>query len=86
MDSGVEQDFTFNPGVSLILECADQAELDRYWEQLSAVREAEQCGWCVDRFGLSWQVVPAHLAELLAAPGAYARLLEMKKIDIAALG
>lgn len=86
MDSGVEQDFTFSPGVSLIVECADQAELDRYWQLLSAVPEAEQCGWCVDRFGVSWQVVPANLPELVAAPDGYARLLGMKKIEIAAFG
>jgi predicted 3-demethylubiquinone-9 3-methyltransferase (glyoxalase superfamily) len=85
MDSGVEQDFTFTCGVSLMLECADQAELDRYWEQLSAVPEAEQCGWCVDRFGLSWQVVPANLGDLIVAPGSYQKLLGMKKIEVAAL-
>lgn len=85
MDSGVDQDFSFTCGVSLMLECADQAELDRYWEQLSAVPDAEQCGWCVDRFGLSWQIVPANLGDLMTAPGAYQKLLTMKKIDLAAL-
>lgn len=84
MDSGGEQDFTFNPGVSLMLECADQTELDRYWEQLSAVPEAEVCGWCADKFGLSWQVVPANLGELMAKPDAYAKLMQMSKIEIAA--
>jgi len=84
MDSGVDQGFSFTCGVSLMLECADQAELDRYWEQLSAVPEAEQCGWCADRFGVSWQVVPANLGELMQTPGAYQKLLEMKKIDTSA--
>lgn len=84
MDSGVDQGFSFTCGVSLMLECADQAELDRYWEQLSAVPEAEQCGWCADRFGVSWQVVPANLGELMQGPDAYQKLLEMKKIDITA--
>lgn len=86
MDSGVEQPFTFNCGVSLMVECADQTELDHYWNQLSAVPEAEQCGWCADQFGLSWQLVPADLGELMATPGAYEKLLGMKKIDIAAFG
>ena len=86
MDSGVEQGFTFNCGVSLIVECADQAELDRYWEALSAVPEAEQCGWCADRFGLSWQIIPANLGELMQAPGSYQKLMQMKKIDTAAFG
>ena len=84
MDSGAEQDFSFNCGVSLMVECADQAELDYYWNQLSAVPEAEQCGWCADRFGVSWQVVPANLGELMQAPDSYQTLMGMKKIDIAA--
>ncbi|MEN0071632.1 MAG: VOC family protein, partial [Propionicimonas sp.] len=71
MDSGVPQDFTFSPGVSLSVACSDQAEIDSYWARLSAVPEAEQCGWCVDRFGVSWQVVPADMAELMKLPGAY---------------
>lgn len=83
MDSGVEQDYTFTPGVSLMIECADQTEIDRYWAQLSTDPEAEQCGWCVDRFGVSWQVVPANLDELMQAPDAYRKLLDMKKIEIA---
>lgn len=86
MDSAVEQDFSFTPGVSLLVRCADQAELDRYWEQVSVVPEAEQCGWCADTFGLSWQFVPANLAELMARPGAFAALMEMKKIEVAGFG
>ena len=83
LDSGVTMDATFSPGVSLAVECADQAEIDRYWAALSAVPEAEQCGWCVDRFGLSWQVVPRGMAELLRSPGAYRNMLDMKKLQIA---
>lgn len=85
MDAAVEQQDSFTCGVSFMIECADQAELDRYWAALSEVPEAEQCGWCADRFGLSWQVVPENLGELMRAPGAYQRLLAMKKIDLAAL-
>ncbi len=80
------QDFTFTCGLSLLVRCADQEDLDRLWGQLSAVPEAEQCGWCADQFGLSWQLVPANLAELMATPGAYAKLMAMKKIDISAFG
>ena len=57
-DSGTFHDFTFTPGVSMIVSCRDQEEIDRYWAGLSAVPEAERCGWCVDRWGVSWQVVP----------------------------
>lgn len=84
MDSPVEHAFNFDPGVSLQVNCAGQEELDRYWAALSTVPAAEQCGWCVDAFGVSWQLVPDNLGELMSRPGAYATLMEMKKIEIAA--
>ncbi|MET3924081.1 VOC family protein [Devosia sp. 2618] len=83
--------FKFNEAISLQLLCDDQAEVDRYWQALSAVPEAEQCGWAKDRFGVSWQIVPKRLIELIASPDrARAKrvlevMLEMKKLDIAAL-
>lgn len=83
MDSNVRHEFGFTPGVSLEIRCADQAEIDHFWNALSAVPEAEQCGWLVDRYGVSWQVVPESIGELLAKPGAYQRMLEMKKLVIA---
>jgi predicted 3-demethylubiquinone-9 3-methyltransferase (glyoxalase superfamily) len=83
MDSNVRHEFGFTPGVSLEIRCADQAEIDHFWDALSAVPEAEQCGWLVDRYGVSWQVVPESIGELLAKPGAYQRMLEMKKLVIA---
>lgn len=86
MDAGADQDSSFTCGVSLMIECADQAEIDYYWSQLSEVPDAEQCGWCADRFGLSWQVVPANLDDLMRNPGAYDKLMAMKKLDIAAFG
>lgn len=86
MDSAVDQPDSFTCGVSLMVECADQAEIDRYWNALSAVPEAEQCGWCADRFGVSWQIVPATMGDLMNAPDAYATMLQMKKIEIAAFG
>ncbi len=66
--------------------CDGQDELDQWWSQLSAVPEAEQCGWCQDKFGVSWQLVPANLEELMSKPGAFEKLMGMKKIEIAAFG
>lgn len=82
--------FSFDEAISFVIEVADQAELDRYWEALTADGGSEvQCGWLKDRFGLSWQVVPAGWAELLQdpvrGPKAYAAVMGMVKIDIAAV-
>ncbi|WP_347346537.1 VOC family protein [Microbacterium sp.] len=85
MDSAAEMSEGFTPGYSLSVECADQDEIDRLWDALSSVPEAEQCGWCVDRFGVSWQVVPERMDELMEAPGAFQAMLEMKKLVIADL-
>lgn len=60
--------FKFNEAVSFTVDCADQEEVDYYWEKLSAVPEAEQCGWCKDKFGVSWQIIPKQLGELLSDP------------------
>lgn len=75
-------EFTLSEAVSFAISCNDQAEIDYFWEKLSHVPEAEQCGWCKDQFGLSWQVVPANMEELMQHPKAFARLMEMKKITI----
>jgi len=91
MDSAREHAFGFNEAVSLVINCADQPEIDRYWERLSAVPEAEQCGWLKDRYGVSWQVAPAAMGEMLAngTPEQVARVtqafLPMKKFDVAVL-
>lgn len=83
--------FQFNEAISLQIGCEDQAEVDRLWDALSAVPEAEQCGWVKDRYGLSWQIVPHRLTELLSdgAPAVrrrvFAAMMEMKKLDVAAL-
>ena len=84
-DSGTFHDFTFTPGVSMIVSCRDQEELDRYWAGLSAVPEAERCGWCIDRWGVSWQVVPHNIAELMADAATRDKILHMGKIDLAKL-
>jgi predicted 3-demethylubiquinone-9 3-methyltransferase (glyoxalase superfamily) len=83
MDSGVEQDFTFTEAVSFAVNCADQAEIDALWAKLSSVPEAEQCGWCKDPLGVSWQIVPQNMAELMARPDAYEHMMQMKKLVIA---
>jgi predicted 3-demethylubiquinone-9 3-methyltransferase (glyoxalase superfamily) len=90
MDSAHAHAFSFNEAVSLVVNCDTQDEIDYYWEKLSAVPQAEQCGWLKDRFGLSWQIVPAKLAGLLGGTAEQrARVtrafLKMKKFDIAAL-
>ncbi|MBB1516769.1 VOC family protein [Tessaracoccus sp. MC1679] len=84
MDSEVDHAFTFTPGVSLEIRCDDQAEIDRYWAALSEVPEAEACGWCADRFGVSWQVTPSNMAELMERAGAFQTMMGMKKLEIAA--
>lgn len=83
--------FKFNEAVSFQIECEDQAEVDRLWEALSAVPESEQCGWLKDKFGMSWQIVPKRLGELLndddaeKSSRALHAMLKMKKIDVAEL-
>jgi len=76
-------EFKFTEAVSFAITCKDQEEIDYYWEKLSRVPEAEQCGWCKDEFGLSWQVVPHHMGELMQRPNAYAKMMQMKKLVIA---
>lgn len=83
MDSAVEQDFTFTCGVSLEVRCADQEEIDHYWDALAAVPEAEACGWLADEYGLSWQIVPENMGELMQRTGAYEKMMRMKKLIIA---
>jgi predicted 3-demethylubiquinone-9 3-methyltransferase (glyoxalase superfamily) len=91
MDSALDHDFGFNEAISLMVGCETQEEIDHYWDGLSAVPEAEQCGWLKDPYGLSWQVVPAAMDEMLrtGTKEQLARVTEaflaMTKFDIAAL-
>jgi len=91
MDSAQKHDFGFNEAISLLIGCQTQAEIDHYWERLSSVLEAEQCGWLKDKFGVSWQVAPADLETMMneGTPAQVARLteafLKMKKYDLATL-
>jgi predicted 3-demethylubiquinone-9 3-methyltransferase (glyoxalase superfamily) len=77
--------FKFNEAISLVITCEDQAEIDYYWEKLSAVPEAEICGWLKDKYGVSWQVVPKDIDGLMKNPAAMKALLKMKKLIIADL-
>ncbi|HST02169.1 MAG TPA: VOC family protein [Usitatibacter sp.] len=83
--------FKFNESVSFVVNCKDQAEVDRYWETLGAGGEYSQCGWLKDRYGLSWQIVPDALMRFLGEPDEAKKdrvmkaMLKMRKFDIAAL-
>jgi predicted 3-demethylubiquinone-9 3-methyltransferase (glyoxalase superfamily) len=75
--------FKFNESVSFVVRCDSQAEVDEYWDKLTADGGSEsQCGWLKDKFGLSWQIVPARMIELIKNPAAMQAMLKMKKIDI----
>lgn len=76
-------DFSFNESVSFAVACKDQAEIDYYWSKLSAHPENEQCGWCKDKYGLSWQIVPTDISELMKKPDAFKTMMNQKKIVIA---
>jgi predicted 3-demethylubiquinone-9 3-methyltransferase (glyoxalase superfamily) len=89
MDSAHEHKFDFNEAVSLLVNCADQKEIDYYWEKLSAVPESEQCGWLKDKYGVCWQISPAEMEEMMSK-GTREQIdrvtqtfLPMKKLDIA---
>jgi predicted 3-demethylubiquinone-9 3-methyltransferase (glyoxalase superfamily) len=77
--------FTFNESISFVVQCEDQDEIDHYWSKLSHVPESEQCGWCKDRFGISWQIIPAKMDQLLGRPEQIQTMMRQKKIVIAEL-
>jgi predicted 3-demethylubiquinone-9 3-methyltransferase (glyoxalase superfamily) len=87
MDSSAPHAFAFNEAISLHVACKDQAEIDGLWQALTAEGgEESQCGWCKDRFGVSWQIIPANMGELLSAsPAAIQAMMQMRKISIAEL-
>ena len=76
----------FTPAVSFVVQCANQQEIDRYWAALTADGGSEVAsGWLTDKFGLSWQIVPANIGELAGNPKAMQALMQMKKLDIATI-
>ena len=91
MDSAREHNFGFNEAISIMVYCEDQKEIDRYWDALTAVPESEQCGWLKDKLGVSWQIVPTSLDEMMTN-GTQEQIdrvtqafLPMKKFDLAEL-
>lgn len=91
MDSSGPHQFVFNEAISFMVNCDTQEEIDMYWEKLSAVPESEQCGWCKDKFGVSWQIVPSIMNELMTSSDkektnrVTQAFLKMKKFNIAEL-
>lgn len=91
MDSAQQHAFTFGEALSLMVECETQEEVDYYWEKLSAVPESEQCGWLKDKYGVSWQITPRRMNEMMmeGTPEQIDRVTQafmpMKKLDIATL-
>jgi len=91
MDSAHQHAFAFNEGISLIVRCDSQEEIDYYWQKLSAVPESEQCGWLKDKFGVSWQITPSRMDEMMREgtpeqiTSVTQAFLQMKKFDVATL-
>ena len=83
--------FKFTEAISFVVECNSQEEIDTYWEKLSFVPESEACGWCKDKYGLSWQIVPSSMAEMMSKGSKeqvrrmVTAFMEMKKLDVALL-
>jgi predicted 3-demethylubiquinone-9 3-methyltransferase (glyoxalase superfamily) len=77
--------YPFTNAFSFVVRCENQSEIDTYWSRLSEGGSEGACGWLKDKFGLSWQVVPANLPELLRHPGAMRAMMTMKKLDMAGL-
>ena len=83
--------FTFSPAISFVVNCQTQAEVDEFWQKLSAGGKEVECGWLTDKYGLSWQIVPAVLTDMLSDPDpaksdrVMKAVLKMKKLDIATL-
>ena len=78
--------YSFTPAISLMVDCADQAEVDHFWARLGEGGKPGRCGWLIDRFGVSWQVAPRALPQLLSrGPAVMKAMLMMNKLDIAAL-
>jgi len=91
MDNGFNVDYGFNEAFSLIVNCKDQKEIDYFWEKLSAVPEAEQCGWAKDKFGISWQITPVIMNEMMKSGDrekmkrVTEAFLKMKKLNLEVL-
>jgi predicted 3-demethylubiquinone-9 3-methyltransferase (glyoxalase superfamily) len=80
--STAKEHHVFNDATSLILYCEDQQEIDKYWNYFTAEGKESQCGWCMDKYGLRWQVIPKNLGELMRKPNAFKVMMGQKKIVI----
>lgn len=81
--STAKEHHALNDSVSLMISCEDQAEIDRYWNYFTKEGKASQCGWCIDKYGLRWQVIPKNLGQLMSKPNAFAVMMKQTKIVIA---
>ncbi len=86
MDSSGVHEFTFNEGVSIVVPCDTQQEIDHFWDSLTREGEESMCGWLKDKYGVSWQIVPSVLGKLMNDPSKREKVmkafLQMKKFDI----
>jgi predicted 3-demethylubiquinone-9 3-methyltransferase (glyoxalase superfamily) len=78
-----EEHHPLNDAISFIIHCDNQNEIDKFWNYFTAEGEESQCGWCIDKYGLRWQVIPKNLDELMAKSNAYEIMMKQKKIVIA---
>lgn len=89
MDSAVKQPFTFNEGISLVISCDTQEEIDHYWNSFTEKGEESMCGWCKDQFGVSWQITPSIIGSIMADPvkfpAAFEVVMKSRKLNIAEL-
>lgn len=89
MSSTIQHDFDFTPGVSLVVQCETQTEIDQYWEKLGENGKYNRCGWLDDQFGVSWQIVPTVLSSLMSNPtkaqAVTQAFMQMTKFDIETL-
>lgn len=86
MDSGVDNNFPFSEAISLVVHCEDQEEIDYFWNKLTKNGgEESMCGWLKDRYGVSWQIIPRNLDELLSSSTAMESMMKMRKLDIETL-
>lgn len=82
MDSGIPHAFDFNEGVSFVLECNDQEEIDYYWEKFTGTGTESMCGWCSDQYNVFWQVIPRNFTSMIQSPQAVEAFMKMRKIEI----
>ncbi len=85
LNGGPVPGFKFSPATSFVVTCEDQEEIDHYWEKLSEGGKPNQCGWLDDKFGVTWQIVPKNLSQLISTPKGMQAMLSMQKFDIKTL-